>query len=294
MSVLRIDSAGHRYRPDHWALREINLRLDGEILGLVGPNGAGKSTLLKVLATLLAPTEGSVSWDGHDIVNNPRALRQVLGYVPQDFGAYPRVSARELLTYIGRLKGLRGTRLRERIAHVLQAVRLEEYASWRLERYSGGMVRRLGIAQALLNEPRVLVLDEPTAGLDPDERLRFREMLATLPQRPLIILSTHIMSDVGSIASQLALLRHGRLAWAGSPAGLIADSAGMVWSMSVSQAQLPALQQAYRITAATPSGGLVEVRVIAADRPHPEAVAVTPTLEEAYLAFPHVAGEPSD
>jgi ABC-type multidrug transport system ATPase subunit len=285
MAFLMIDTVSKRYERDRWALREVSLRQETGVLGLVGPNGAGKTTLLRMLATLLTPTRGLITWDGQDIVRNPLVLRRMLGYVPQEFGIYPQLTAREFLRYIGELKGLSGTLLHRRVAAVLETVRLQEDADRRLRRFSGGMIRRVGIAQALLNEPRLLVLDEPTVGLDPAERVRFRETLASIQGERLVIFSTHIISDVEATATDLALLQRGRLVWTGSTSALLADTEGSTWSLTVSTAEFEKLRTTYRVSTAIRRGEQVEVRLLAQTQPHPRAIPVPPTLEEAYLLF---------
>ncbi|MDQ2903312.1 MAG: ATP-binding cassette domain-containing protein [Chloroflexota bacterium] len=285
MSTLFIDAASKRYERQRWALREVSLRMEPGILGLVGPNGAGKTTLLKMLATLLLPTEGHITWDGRDIVRQPTFLRRMLGYVPQEFGVYPQVSARLFLRYIGELKGLRGPHLQRRVESVLETTHLSADADRRLKTFSGGMVRRLGIAQALLNEPRFLVLDEPTAGLDPAERVHFREMLASLHGERTVIFSTHIISDIEATATHLALLDRGRLTWMGVPEALLADTANATWSLVIPQAEFDAVRAHHRLSSAILRNGRVEMRILAPSRPHPQALPASPTLEEAYLLF---------
>lgn len=285
MVELGIDGVGKRYGRDRWALREVSLRLGPGVLGLVGPNGAGKTTLLRILATLLAPSAGGVTWDGQDIIRRPGALRSALGYLPQDFGIYPQLTAREFLHYLGELKGLAGAPLRRRVEAALEMVRLREDADRRLRDFSGGMVRRVGIAQALLTEPRLLVLDEPTVGLDPAERVRFRETLATLGGERLVILSTHIIADVEATATDLALLQRGRLVWTGTPTGLLADAAGSTWALALPAAEFAGQRAGWQVSAVIRRGDLVEARLVAATRPHPLALPTVPTLEEAYLRF---------
>jgi len=285
MPTLFIDTVSKRYERNRWALREFSLRMEAGVLGLVGPNGAGKTTLLKMLATLLLPTEGHITWNGQDILRHPELVRRVMGYVPQDFGVYPRISARVFLHYIGELKGLRGTHLRRRAESVLEMVGLSADADRRLKTFSGGMVRRLGIAQALLNEPRLLVLDEPTVGLDPAERVRFREMLPALSGERTVIFSTHIISDIEATATHLALLNRGRLSWTGTPEALLADAAAATWTLTIPQAEFASFRAHYRVSSAIPRGSSVETRILAAHQPHPQAIPANPTLEEAYLLF---------
>lgn len=285
MPTLFIDTISKRYERNRWALRELSLRMEAGVLGLVGPNGAGKTTLLKILATLLLPTEGHITWNGQDIIHHPEVVRRVLGYVPQDFGVYPQISARTFLRYVGELKGLHGGPLRRRVESVLEMVKLSADADRRLKTFSGGMVRRLGIAQALLNEPRLLVLDEPTVGLDPAERVRFRELLPSLSGERTVIFSTHIIGDIEATATHLALLNHGRLSWTGTPEALLADAAEALWTLTVPQTEFERIRARYRVSSAIPRGGNVETRILAAHQPHPRARPSAPTLEEAYLLF---------
>lgn len=291
MPSLLIDAVSHRYERARLALSDVSLRLEQGVLVLVGPNGAGKTTLLRILATLLAPTTGAVIWNGQDIVRRPGVLRSALGYVPQEFGVYPQLTAHEFLSYIAELKGLRGAQLRQQVASSLETVRLTAETDRRLGTFSGGMVRRIGIAQALLAAPQLLVLDEPTAGLDPAERVHFRETLASLSQECLVVLSTHIISDVEAVATDLALLRRGSLIWTGSPAGLLADAAGCAWAATINNAEFEWLRARYQVSGAIRQGNMVEARLVSRERPHPAAIPVASTLEEAYLFFAPDASE---
>jgi ABC-2 type transport system ATP-binding protein len=290
MPTLVIDTVSKRYERNRWALREFSLRMEAGVLGLVGPNGAGKTTLLKMLATLLRPTEGHLTWNGQDMFQRPEMVRRVLGYVPQDFGVYPQITARQFLHYLGELKGLRGAHLRRRVEMVLEMVGLSPDIDRRLKTFSGGMVRRLGIAQALLNEPRLLVLDEPTVGLDPAERVRFRELLPSLSGERIVILSTHIISDIEVTATHLALLNRGRLNWTGTPEALLADAAGSLWTLTIPQAEFESWRARHRVSSAIPRGGRVEMRILSTHQPHPQAIPAHPTLEEAYLLFQEATG----
>ncbi|MDQ2716078.1 MAG: ABC transporter ATP-binding protein [Chloroflexota bacterium] len=285
MSILLLDLLSKRYEKGRWALRDISLRMETGVWGFVGPNGAGKTTLLRILATLMAPTQGVVTWNGQDILRHPQVLRRDLGYLPQDFGVYPQLTARELLRYIGELKGLKGPLLQRRVAASLEMVHLATEADRRLRTFSGGMIRRLGIAQALLNEPRVLILDEPTVGLDPAERVHFRETIASLQGERLVILSTHIITDVEAMATDIALLQRGEILWKGTPAALQSDAPGSTWALSVSVAEFERLRATSQVSMAIRRGGQVETRLIAPTRPHPDAMNVEPTLEEAYLCL---------
>jgi ABC-type multidrug transport system ATPase subunit len=204
---------------DKRAVDRLSLDLGPGVVGLLGPNGAGKSSLMRVLATVTRPSAGVVTFNGRDIVADPEPLRRTLGYLPQDFGVYPHLSAREFLTYLAAAKGLSARSAKGRITELLQLVNLAEAGRRPLGRFSGGMRRRVGIAQALLNDPLVLILDEPTAGLDPQERTRFRDLLADLGRDRIVILSTHIVSDVEAIAGRVAIVAGGRLLYDGPPRG---------------------------------------------------------------------------
>jgi ABC-2 type transport system ATP-binding protein len=204
---------------DKRAVDRLSLDLGPGVIGLLGPNGAGKSSLMRVLATVTRPTSGVVTWNGRDIVADPEPLRRTLGYLPQDFGVYPHLTAREFLSFLAAAKGLDARSAKRRIAELLQLVNLADAARRPLGRFSGGMRRRVGIAQALLNDPRVLILDEPTAGLDPEERTRFRDLLADLGRDRIVVLSTHIVSDVEAVAGRVAIVSGGRLLYDGPPRG---------------------------------------------------------------------------
>ena len=223
---LQIRSLTKRYR-SVVAVDDFSLTLSPGILGLLGPNGAGKSTLMRMLATVTRPTAGTIALDGVDVVKHPDPLRKTLGYLPQDFGVYPHLNAVEFLEYVAALKGLDRRAARPRIEQLLEMVNLT-YAKHRaLGGYSGGMRQRVGIAQALLNDPKLLIVDEPTTGLDPEERVRFRNMLRELSGERIIILSTHICSDVETTADDVAIVARGRLLKRGSPASLVNGSGSL-------------------------------------------------------------------
>ena len=281
---LVLEKVGKQYQGGLWALRDFSLELVPGILGLLGPNGAGKSTLMKILATITRPSEGRVTWDGVDVHARPDALRAVLGYLPQDFGVYPHLNAIEFLDYLGAVRGLSGARRRTRIPEVLAIVNLAEAARRPLGDYSGGMRQRIGIAQALLHEPRLLIVDEPTVGLDPEERVRFRNLLSDLAHERIVLLSTHIVSDLESTAEHIALMDRGRLLACATAEELIAQTEGRVWEWTVAAEALPALKQAMRVSGAVRRADGVRVRVVAETRPTPEAQPAAPTLEDAYLA----------
>jgi len=279
---LTIERLGKRYG-EHWALRELSLRCGPGLLGLVGPNGAGKTTLMRMIATLLEPTEGTIRWNGRDIRAHGQALRQVLGYLPQDFGVYPEFTGRQFLRYLAAMKGLPSELLNRRVADVLEIVNLEQVADRKLPTYSGGMKQRIGIAQALLNDPELLIVDEPTAGLDPAERVRFRTLLASLTHNRIILLSTHIISDMEAVANRLMILQEGRVLADTAPEALLARAVGSVWSVTTDQATALQLQAAYQVSTMVTQATGITLRIVSPTRPHPAAVDVGPSLEEAYL-----------
>ena len=266
-----------------WALREVSLRCEPSLVGLVGPNGAGKTTLMRIIATLLRPSAGVVRWQGQDIATYGRLLRAVLGYLPQEFGIYPEFSARQFLRYLAAMKGLPGDMIPRRVDEVLETVNLERVADRKLPGYSGGMKQRLGIAQALLNDPELLIVDEPTAGLDPAERVHFRALLASLMGSRIVLLSTHIISDVEAVASRLIILQEGRVRHDATPEALLARTAGAVWTVTVDQATAMRLQDRFPVSSMLQQPGGVTLRIVSSQRPHPDATVVDPSLEEAYL-----------
>jgi ABC-2 type transport system ATP-binding protein len=282
---LTIEGVGKRYAGDFWGLRDFSLTLEPGVLGLLGPNGAGKSTLMRILATITRPTEGRVLWDGVDAVRSPDGLRAVLGYLPQDFGVYPHLNAVEFLEYMAAVKGLDGRAARARIEELLVLVNLTEARKRPLGGFSGGMRQRIGIAQALLNDPQLLIVDEPTVGLDPEERVRFRNLLSDLGGERIVILSTHIVSDVEATASGIALIDGGRLLAHVEPEELLRRVEGRAWEWTIPSAELPAARERWNISGTVRRADGVHVRVVSEFPPAANAVAVLPTLEDAYLAM---------
>jgi ABC-2 type transport system ATP-binding protein len=278
---LRLDGVGKQYG-DVWGVRDVSLDLGPGVIGLLGPNGAGKSTLMRILTTYLRPTEGTVTFDGTDVVESPNAVRERVGYLPQEFGVYPDLTAEEFLSYLAAIRGLDGPRSRERIDDLLELTNLTDARDRRLGGFSGGMRQRVGIAQALLTDPELLVVDEPTVGLDPAERVRFRNVLSSLGDDRVVVLSTHIVSDVESTASEVAVLDDGRLRAHTTPERLLADVSGRVWEVVVTREDLQSLKTEYLVSTTTRRSDGVHARVVAGDPPA-NAEAVEPTLEEAYL-----------
>jgi ABC-2 type transport system ATP-binding protein len=278
-----MDGVGKCYGRDLWALRNFTLTLGPGVLGLLGPNGAGKTTLMRILATVIRPTEGLVTWSGTDIAKQPDTLRRVLGYLPQDFGIYNHLNAVEFLEYLAAIRGLRYRPARQRIVQVLEMVNLHTVLKMPLGQFSGGMRQRLGIAQALLNDPQLLIVDEPTAGLDPGERVRFRNLLAELAGQRIVILSTHIVSDVEAAATEIALIHKGRLLKHAPPEDLLAEATGKVWNWIVPSSKLSELKSHYLISGSIHRPDGVHVRIISENAPAPEATPLSPSLEDAYL-----------
>jgi len=282
---LVIDNVSKLYRGKVWGLKDFGLSLEPGILGLVGPNGAGKSTLMRILATITKPTQGLVTWNGADIVQDPNSVRAVLGYLPQDFGVYPNLNATEFLEYMAAIKGLDGRAARRRIDELLQVVNLVDARRRPLGGFSGGMKQRVGIAQALLNDPQLLIVDEPTAGLDPEERVRFRNLLSDLSGERIVVLSTHIVSDVEAAATQIALIRQGRLLRCETPEALLRGVEGKVWEWMASSTDLPALRERHLLSGTIRHSDGVQVRAVEDAQPTESAQVVPPRLEDAYLYF---------
>lgn len=279
---LTIDQVSKRYGANTLALQDFSLDFNSGVLGLLGPNGAGKTTLMSILATITRPTSGAISWNGTDLAADPNAIRSVLGYLPQDFGVYPNLNAVEFLEYLAAVKGLDAADARRRIDELLVLVNLTEVRKRPLGGYSGGMRQRIGIAQALLNDPKLLIVDEPTAGLDPEERVRFRNLLSDLSGDRIVILSTHIVSDVEATATDIALISQGRLVAHAAPENLLRTVEGKVWEWVSSSSELASARQQYLISNTTRRSDGVHVRLLSS-QPPAGANAVAPTLEDAYL-----------
>jgi ABC-2 type transport system ATP-binding protein len=282
-ALLQIDAVSRQYGPSTWGLRDVSLHLRPGILGLLGPNGAGKSTLLRIIATLDRPTRGTVRWRGHDIARTPESLRTVLGYLPQDVGVYPNLSAVEFLEYIAAVKGLDAKSARRRIDELLTLLNLSAAAKRPIGGYSGGMRQRVGIAQALLGDPQLLIVDEPTVGLDPEERVRFRNLLSDLAGERLVIFSTHIVSDIEAIATEIVVIAGGRLLAHTTPDSLVAGMTGQVWEWVVPAAAVSELRGRHLVSGMLRADGGVRLRVVSPERPTLEAAPAVPGLEDAYL-----------
>lgn len=280
---LIIRELSKQYPNGVWGLRDFSLHLQPGVLGLVGPNGAGKTTLLRILATVMKPTEGTVIYNRFDAIRHPNRLRPLLGYLPQEFDVYPQLTGREFLQYLAALKGVWGKKGEQKIDALLTLVGLNDVKHRHARSYSTGMKQRLGIAQALINDPQLLVVDEPTTGLDPEERVRFRNLLSQMAEERIVILSTHIVADVEATATQVAFIARGQLMMLSSPDDLVATMRGKVWTLTVNNSVFADLRDHYKISALVRKGQDIQVRVLCAEPPAPEAYAVEPTLEDAYM-----------
>jgi ABC-type multidrug transport system ATPase subunit len=288
---LTLSQLSKQYPRGAWGLRGFDLELAPGVIGLLGPNGAGKSTLMQILATVSQPSAGTVKWNDADVLKSPDALRAVLGYLPQDFGVYPNLTAVEFLEYMAAIKGMDAQSARRRIDELLTLVNLVHAARRPLGGYSGGMKQRVGIAQALLNDPQLLIVDEPTVGLDPEERVRFRSLLSDLSGERIIILSTHIVSDVEAVATEIVVIHQGRKIQHAAPETLLAQLDGKVWQWTIPSTALPALKQERLVSGVIRRENGIQVRVVSEASPSPEARSVAPNLEDAYLHLVSQNGE---
>ena len=267
------------------ALQQIDLTLGPGVYRLLGPNGAGKTTLMRIMTDLLAPSTGRVLLDGQDIAVMGAAFRKKLGYLPQDFGVYPNFTAEQFLLYIARLKGLSKFEAKRQTDGLLHMVGLEDKKQKKLKGFSGGQRQRVGIAQALLGDPEILVLDEPTAGLDPEERIRFRGIISDLSQQKLVLLSTHIVSDLEAVANEIILLRKGVVLEMQKPASLLDQLNGQVWLVTVPAADEAALTKQYTCSNVMHTDGKSVIRLLSESAPRPDAVPTAPNMEDLYLYY---------
>ncbi len=286
--MLSISSLTHVYDNGTRALDDVSLEIPPGMFGLLGPNGAGKSTLMRTIATLQVPTSGRIRFDGIDVLAQPAELRATLGYLPQDFGVYPRVSAYDLLDHLAVLKGLTSSgERRETVEALLQQVNLWDVRKKAIAGFSGGMRQRWGIAQALIGNPRLLIVDEPTAGLDPEERNRFNNLLAEIGERKVVILSTHIVEDVTDLCSRMAIMVGGRIVRSGTPADLIEKVRGRVWTRAAEADELPSLRKQFALISTKLRGGRTVINILADHAPDPRFEPVDAGLEEVYFGTLH-------
>lgn len=283
--MLSIKNVSKKYSNNFLALSNINFEVESGVIGLLGANGAGKSTLMKIIATVLRPSEGVITWDGKDIYENGDELRHNLGYLPQSFGVFPNLTAVEFLTYMAALKGLNMKKARIRINELINLLNLSEAANRSIGNYSGGMRQRVGIAQALLNDPKILIVDEPTVGLDPNERMNFRNLINSLSKNKIIILSTHIVSDVESSADKIAMMNKGKLLCFCKNEDLVNSLEGMVWECLVEEGELSIIKDKYITGNIIRRSEGMEVRVISETKPISNAVKVQPVIEDVYIYY---------
>lgn len=286
--MLKITELSHTYPNGTRALDAVSLDIPAGMFGLLGPNGAGKSSLMRCLATLQVPTAGRIQFGELDVLAQPEALRATLGYLPQDFGVYPRVSAEDLLDHLAVLKGIaaRGER-RETVEALLQQVNLWEVRKKAVAGYSGGMRQRFGIAQALIGNPRLIIVDEPTAGLDPEERNRFNNLLSEIGEQVVVILSTHIVDDVTDLCPRTAILAGGRIVESGTPGALISRLEGSVWQMDIDKTELSAARERHAVIATRLRGGRTVIRVLSSapgQCPGDGFAPAAASLEDVYFA----------
>lgn len=293
--AIEIEGVTHRYDKSTAVLNDVNLSLGTGFFGLLGANGAGKSTLMRIICTLLRPSEGNARVCGYDVVRECHRVREKIGYLPQSFSAWRLHRTEEVVDTLAALSGMtKKKERRQRVAEVLEEVGLTDVADRKVKKLSGGMVRRLGVAQAMVHNPEVLVVDEPTVGLDPEERMRFRQVMTNMGQDRTILLSTHIVADLGSGCSQIALIDDGTVAFQGTPSTLLDQARGQVFEITVPLESSNLVEEKHEIVSRTVQGADVSFRVVVDDRKDLtfEATEVgQPSLEEAYLAFMAMRGK---
>ena len=267
------------------AVNNFSYQMDCGVYGLLGVNGAGKTTLMRMLTTLMKPTSGQITWDGEDVFAMDGKYRLLLGYLPQDFGYYPDFSVYDYLMYIAALKGIRPAVARQRVKELLKQVGLVKARNKKMKTLSGGMKRRAGIAQAMLNDPKILILDEPTAGLDPSERIRFRNLISELSEDRIVLLSTHIVSDIEYIANEILLMKDGQLVISGTSEDIIDSMPESVWISRVAKSSIDVCLKRFKVSNVKTVPGGAELRIISRNQPTENAVQVDATLEDVFLYY---------
>jgi len=277
------------------AVNNFSYQMDCGVYGLLGVNGAGKTTLMRMLTTLMKPSSGQITWDGEDVFAMDGKYRMLLGYLPQDFGYYPDFSVYDYLMYIAALKGIRPTVAKQRVKELLKQVGLVKARNKKMKTLSGGMKRRAGIAQAMLNDPKILILDEPTAGLDPSERIRFRNLISELSEDRIVLLSTHIVSDIEYIANDILLMKDGQLVISGTSEDIVDSMPESVWISRVSKSSIDVCLKRFKVSNVKTVPGGAELRIISRNQPTENAIQVEATLEDVFLYyFGERAGEDDD
>jgi ABC-2 type transport system ATP-binding protein len=283
--MLIIENLTHVYANGVKALDEVNLTIPRGMYGLLGPNGAGKSTLMRTVATLQSPTSGHIRFGDIDVLKSPDLLRRTLGYLPQDFGVYPRVSAYDMLDHMAVLKGIAGAKDRKDVVEsLLNQVNLWSVRKKAIAGFSGGMRQRFGIAQALIGDPRLIIVDEPTAGLDPEERNRFLNLLAEIGENVVVILSTHIVEDVSDLCPAMAIICDGRIVKEGAPAGLVGQLSGRIWRKTIDKSDLEAAKAKHQVISTRLLGGRTVIHVLADQDPGGGFARVEGGLEDVYFS----------
>lgn len=281
---LQLDRVTKQYGTKR-AVDRLNLSMKVGVYGLLGANGAGKTTLMRLLCDILNPTSGEIWYDGQNIHVMGEEYRSLLGYLPQNFGYYPEFTAEKFMLYMAALKGLNRSFAKNRTEELLRLVGLEKEHRKKIKTFSGGMKRRLGIAQAMLNEPEILILDEPTAGLDPKERVRFRNLISSFSKDKIVLLSTHIVSDVEYIADKIFLMKEGQILKEGTPEEITAQMNGLVWECEVDEKRAAELEYRYTIVNMKKKNGAIELRIVSDTKPDEAAISVDATLEDMYLYY---------
>jgi len=291
MLSLRIERLSKTYDNGVRALNDVSLDIPTGMFGLLGPNGAGKSTLMRTIATLQEADSGSITLDGLDVLRQKDEVRRILGYLPQEFGVYPKISAETMLNHFAVLKGIHdGKERKDIVAALLRRTNLYEVRGQNLGTFSGGMRQRFGIAQALLGNPKLIIVDEPTAGLDPGERVRFHNLLAEIGENVVVILSTHIVEDVSDLCSRMAIISNGRVLMAGEPLESIRELSGRIWKKTIGKGELDDYQQQHAVISTKLVGGRTVIHVFSESQPDPSFSAVDTSLEDVYFSTLHESG----
>lgn len=284
--ILNISNLSKTYSNGLKALADINLTIESGMFGLLGPNGAGKSSLMRTIATLQEPSTGSIFLDDLDVIGDKEEMRRYLGYLPQDFGFYPKVSAEDMLHHFAILKGISNKAERKEVCDaLLHQTNLYEVRHRYIGDYSGGMRQRFGIAQALLGNPKVVIVDEPTAGLDPQERNRFHNLLSEVGENIIVILSTHIVEDVRNLCPNMAIMNLGQVLYHGKTSGALDLINGKIWKSKINKEELPSYRERYKVISTRVVEGKIEVHAFAEDRPAPDFEMVKPDLEDVYFSY---------
>ncbi|MFT3979206.1 MAG: ABC transporter ATP-binding protein [Ferruginibacter sp.] len=285
MNILQINHLKKIYANGVAAMDDVSITIGNGMFGLLGPNGAGKSSLMRTIAGLQAADSGSILFNGTDILQDPAFIKKQLGYLPQDFGVYPGISATGLLTHLAVLKGISSAAERkEQVAALLHKTNLYQHRNKDVYRFSGGMKQRFGIAQALLGNPQLIIVDEPTAGLDPEERNRFNNLLSEIGEQVIVILSTHIVEDVRTLCQRMAIMQHGKLIATGEPGQLVEEIRGSIWTRSISRSELPSYEAGYQVISSGLFAGKQTIHVYAHENPGEGFVPVEPALEDVYFS----------